>query len=346
MTTASSFTGSGIMSRVLGRVRNLVPGVSLLILLAIISDRLATVLPLNALILTIGAGFLIANVYGLPRWAEDGVNTHKVWLETGIVLMGARLTLGRILQTGPKMVFVVMMTVVLTLSIGELLARYVFGLPERLGSLIAAGMSICGVSAVVAVAGCIRAESNQIAYAVAAVLLFDAVTLVTYPLIGQALHLPGSIFGIWAGVSMLSTGPVTAAGFAYSDVAGQWATVTKLTRNAMIGVVAVGYSVYYTQDGGSSDVTEKIEILWNQFPKFILGFLALMTLSSVGAFSSSQIETMKTAYGWLFLVAFAGLGMNIQVGEMTRAGIKPTKSMLLTLLVVSVVSLVVISILF
>lgn len=334
------------MSAIQTQIRSLAPGVSLLTLLAFVSDRLATVLPVNALILAIGAGFLITNVYELPRWAKDGVDTHKIWLETGIVLMGARLTLGRILQTGPKMVLVVVLTVILTLSTGELLARYVFGLPKRLGSLIAAGMGICGVSAVIAVAGSIRAESNQIAYAVAAVLLFDAVTLVIYPLIGQALQLPDAVFGIWAGVSMLSTGPVTAAGFSYSDVAGQWATVTKLTRNAMIGFVAVGYSVYYTRDTGTTDVTEKMVVLWNQFPKFILGFVVLMILSSAGTFSSSQIGTMKTAYEWLFLLAFAGLGMNIQIDEMTAAGIKPTKAMLLTLLVASVTSLAVITALF
>jgi hypothetical protein len=188
-----------------------------------------------------------------------------IWLGAGIVLMGASVSVEAIVVGGPTILALVLGVVAGTTVFVELVARNVFDLRERLGSLLATGTGICGVSAVVAVARSIDADEESIAHAAGTVLLFDAVTLVAYPAIGTLLSVPDRVFGVWAGLSMFSTGPIVAAGFAYSETAGQWATITKLARNALIGAVVLACATYYARRGASADAG--FRALWSEFPQ-------------------------------------------------------------------------------
>ncbi|QGN06734.1 putative sulfate exporter family transporter [Halorhabdus sp. CBA1104] len=324
------------------RYSRLLPGIGLLVAGAGLARGLsATVLGLNELLVAVGLGMVVGNTVGVPEWASNGVDTQKLWLETGIVLMGARIAIGQLFAVGVELLALVVGFLIFSLLFVEMIARNVFRINERLGSLLAAGYSICGVSAIVAVSGGIKAKSEQIAYAVATILLFDAVTLAVYPVVGRVLALPDIVFGTWAGVSMVSTGPVVAAGFAYSPQAGEWATVTKLGRNIFIGVVAVLYAIYYARrhdDGQADGVSWRY--FWAQFPKFVVGFVLMATIASLGWLSSTDVALLESAYQGLFLVAFVGLGMEIDLREMRSTGIRPVVVVLSALLVVSVLSLV------
>jgi uncharacterized integral membrane protein (TIGR00698 family) len=264
----------------------------------------------------------------------------------GIVLMGARIAFEAVVRAGPKILGLVLLTVAFTVLVVEVLARSLFGLPEEIGSLMAAGASICGVSAVVATAGGIQADEDQIAYAVATILLFDALTLFTFPVVGRLLNLPDLVFGVWVGVSMFSTGPVAAAGFAYSDVAAQWATLTKLARNLLISVVVIGYAAYYARRRVDATVGSRWRLLWEKFPKFVVGFVGVMVIANLGLLSDAQITALENGYRWLFLFAFAGLGTSIRVSDMHETGIKPVLLLLATLLLVSSVAFAVVTTVF
>jgi uncharacterized integral membrane protein (TIGR00698 family) len=322
----------------------LLPGLVVLAAIGLAARAVALVVPsLNYLIVAIAIGMIIGNTYGIPSWARAGVGTHKFWLEAGIVMMGASVALDRVINAGPTILVLVTGTVLFTVLIIELLARVVFAIHEKTGSLLAAGSSICGVSAVVAIAGSIEADESKIAYAAATVLLFDTVTLFVYPAIGQALGLSGKIFGIWAGLTMFSTGPVTAAGFAFSKTAGEWALLTKLTRNALIGIASVGYILYYTRhsdiatDGG---VSRDWSYLWETFPKFILGFLVVMLVANAGILNEQQIASLEHTSNWAFMLAFAGLGLEIQLDELRSTGYRPILVVLASLILVSTTVLV------
>ena len=319
-------------------LRRLLPGVLVLCLGAVAARTIAAVGGPNHLLVAIALGFVLGNVVGVPARLVPGIETHKLWLGAGIVLMGASLSLGTIATVGGRILLLVLAVTVVSLLVVEGLSRNVFGVADRLGSLLAAGASICGVSAVVAVAGAIDAHEEQIAYAAATVLLFDAVTIVVYPIVGDVLNLSGIVFGVWAGVSMFSTGPVVAVGFAHSEVAGQWATMTKLARNALIGGVVLAYASYYARSGTGG--RPSIRTLWDEFPKFVLGFLVLAGLTSAGVFSSAQQASIENAYGWLFLLAFVGLGTEIRLAELRTTGATPVLVVLLSLLIVSALSLV------
>ncbi len=314
-----------------------VPGIVALGVGAILARGISTVVGIHELLLAIGLGVLVTNAVGVPEQLRPGTATHGVWLAAGIVLLGASLTVDAVLETGSTVLLLLAGTVLVTLLLAEAIARNVAGLPEKFGSLLAAGAGICGVSAVVAVGAAVRAKETQIAYAAGVVLLVDAVTIVVYPIVGSLLELPAHVFGVWAGISMLSTGPVVAVGFAHSEVAGQWATMTKLARNVLIGVVALGYGSYYARAGG--DGSASLRVLWRNFPKFVLGFLALAVLASVGVFSATQQSSIANAVDWLFLLAFVGLGTEIRLGDLRRTGFAPALVVFATILLVSVLSL-------
>ncbi|QCC48601.1 YeiH family protein [Halobellus limi] len=316
------------------------PGLLLLVVGGVLAHLLSTtVLGVNRLLLAVGLGVLLANAVGVPEWAAPGVGTHNRWLELGIVLMGARVAVDQLLSTGPLLLLLVVGFLGFSLVFVELVAREVFEVPERLGSLLAAGYSICGVSAIVAVSSGVRAKADQIAYAVATILLFDAVTLAVYPAIGRLLDLSDVVFGVWSGISMVSTGPVVAAGFAYSEQAGQWATITKLGRNVFIGVVAVLYAVYYARRDSEGSSAASWRSLWEQFPTFVLGFAAVAAVASTGVLPAGVLSLFERGYQWLFLVAFVGLGTSIEIRNLRNTGARPLLVVLASLLTVSALSL-------
>jgi len=313
------------------------PGLVLLCGGALFAQALAAITGIEALLIAIALGALLINGPGVPDVCRPGVETHSFWLAAGIVLMGASVSLGAVREAGLVVLGVILVVAVSTIVVVETLSRGVFGLSEKLGSLLAAGAGICGVSAVVAVAGAVRAREDQIAYAAATVLLFDAITLVVYPIAGQLLGLSDIVFGIWAGVSMFSTGPVVAVGFAYSEAAGQWATLTKLSRNALIGVVVLVYAAVYMRTTTERRLSARL--LWAEFPTFVLGFLALAVVGSFGVFSSTHRAVIDTAYNWLFLVAFVGLGAEIELRQLRAAGVRPVIVVFVSLLVASTLAL-------
>lgn len=326
--------------------RRLALGVGLLLAGALLARGLATVVPLvPPILLAIGLGLLLGNALGVPEWARDGVASYRLWLEAGIVLLGASVPLARVLRAGST-VGLVVLTVLLTLLVVEALARLVFAVDGVTGSLLASGAAICGVSAVVAVAESIDADEATVAYAATTVLLFDSVTIVVYPLVGAALGLSDTVFGVWAGLTMLSTGPVTAVGFAVSDTAGQWAVLVKLIRNSLIGVAAVGYAAYYARQRGDTSLVADPRRLYETFPTFILGFLLVMGIANSGVLDSAAVASLSTAADWLFLVAFVGLGAEIDVAELRSAGGRPALVLLTGVTLVATVALPVVVVLF
>ncbi len=324
--------------------RELVFGVLLLAGIGLLGRAISAVFPfIDYLIATIFVGSVVGNTVGRPDWAKDGVETHNLWLEAGIVVMGASVAFDRVIEAGTTVLLLIVGTVALALLSVELLSRHCFGIGEKTGSLLAAGSSICGVSAVVAVAGSIDADERQIAYAAATVLLFDTLTLVAYPPLGHALGLSDRVFGIWTGLTMFSTGPATAVGFAFSETAGEWAVLVKLARNALIGFAATGYALYYLRRSDEERVATAGH-LWRTFPKFVFGFLFFLILANVGIIDANQVTSLEHASNWLFMLAFAGLGLELRFDELRSTGFEPIAVMLVSFLLVSTAVLALLSV--
>ena len=267
-------------------------------------------------------GLVISNSVGVPAVFRPGVATYEFWLKTGIVLLGARFLIGDLLHLGGISLVLVFFEIVFSLVFMTLLGR-AFNLKPKLTSLLAIGSSICGVSAILATCGAIDADDEDTSYAIAAILALGAVSLVAFPLIGHALHLSDRAYGLWAGLAVDNTAESTAAGAIYSDAAGKVAVLAKTCRNAFIGFVVLGYAIYWSSRGQAEKVQNKAAFLWRKFPKFVLGFLLISLLASVGVFTRPQTVSIGNLSRWAFLLAFAGVGLRTNLRDLGRQGARP-----------------------
>src|SRR5579883_159044 len=236
-------------------------------------------------------GMIIANTVGVPKVLRPGVATYEFWLRVGIAFLGARFLFGDGLKLGGFTISLVAIELLLSLSLMLILGR-VFGLGAKLTHLLAIGISICGVSAIIAGKGAIDAKDDDSAYAISMILLLGALGLFIYPLIGHIIHLDNYLFGIWAGLVVDNTAETAAVGAIYAEEAGKIAVLVKAARNATIGFVALGFALYWAAQEQAPNVGNRTALLWEKFPKFVLGFLMLSLLGTVGYFTSEQLTNL------------------------------------------------------
>ena len=267
-------------------------------------------------------GLIVSNTIGVPAICAAGVDTYEFWLKSGIVLLGVRFLLGDVARLGAVSLVCVVFELAVSIAVMTALGRW-FKLPEKLTSLLAIGASICGVSAIIAAKGAIEADDEDVSYAIAAILALGAVSLVVFPAIGHALQMSDHAYGLWVGLAVDNTAEATAAGAIYSDAAGRFAVLAKTTRNATIGFVVLGYALYWVRRSEAREIANKGAFLWEKFPKFVLGFLVISTVATLGVFSPGQTTDLANLSRWAFLFTFAGVGLRTNVGELSRQGWRP-----------------------
>ena len=267
-------------------------------------------------------GLAISNTVGIAPIFRSGVATYEFWLKAGIVLLGARFLLGDVRRLGGLSLVLIAIELVLSLTFMTYLGR-AFKLKPKLISLLAIGSSICGVSAIIAAQGAIDADEEDSSYAIAAILLLGAISLFLFPLIGHFLHLSDHAYGLWTGLAVDNTAEATAAGALYSDAAGKVAVLAKTCRNATIGFIVLGYAIYWASKGQAADVQNKGAFLWRKFPKFVLGFLLISLLATVGFFTTAQLAAVGNLSRWAFLLTFAGVGLRTNLRELSKQGARP-----------------------
>jgi len=322
-------------------------GLALVVLLALVSlylgelfhrvitlDWLRPILSANVVI-AIVLGILINNLVleRLPRvteFIESGLESFEFLLKLGVIFLGARIIISDLLRLGGLGLGMVIVEIAFSLAFVAFFAR-VFKLPEKLGSLLAVGVAICGVSAIIGASGAIKAKKEEANYAIATILIFGAAAMVVYPLIGRLLHMSPTMFGVWAGLAVDNTAESVATGQLYdqimaTDGAIQGATIAKLARNALMGFIILGLAVYYASKGMADSIEHKGRFLWTKFPKFVLGFVLFAILASAGAFGEpggAMLKAIKSLEHWAFLLTFAGVGLRTRLSDMGRAGWKP-----------------------
>lgn len=267
-------------------------------------------------------GLLLSNVAIVPRIFRPGIATYELWLKLGIVLVGAKFLFADMLHLGGLSVLLVFVELALSLTVMTLLGR-IFRLGPKLTSLLAIGSSICGVTAIMAAQGAIEPDEEDTSTAIAAILALGALALFTFPAIGHALHMGQQTYGIWTGLAVDNTAEATVTGAIYGDEAGRFAILSKTARSAFIGFVVLGYAVYWASRGQANRVERKGLFLWQKFPKFILGFVVISVLATVGFFSKGQLNSLSNLSKWAFLPAFAGVGLRTQLRDLVHQGWRP-----------------------
>lgn len=265
--------------------------------------------------------------------------TSKKILKFAIILLGASLNITTVLTVGRFSLTVMIFTLATCFGLGALIGR-ALGLNWKTSSLINAGTGICGGSAIAAVAPVIEADDMDIAYALSATFLFDTIMIVVFPLLGQWLGLSDAAFGLWAGTAVNDTSSVVATGYAFSEGAGDFATMVKLTRTlaiipAVLAFAAVGVHMKRKEQAGEAQaVPVRIRSI---FPWFILGFLAMSAITSLGLIPAGLAAGLKTISKFLMIAALAAIGLNTDFKALCRSGAKPMlHGFIISLLVVLV----------
>lgn len=270
----------------------------------------------------IALGLIISNTVGVSRYFHPGVATYELWLKLGIVLVGARFLLQDVLHIGGLSLVLVAVELVLSLSVMTMLGR-IFRLPPKLTSLLAIGSSICGVTAIMAAQGAIDPEEEDTSTAIAAILTLGAIALISFPAIGHFLHMGQQSYGMWAGLAVDNTAESVVTGALYGDEAGRFAILAKTARSSFIGFVVLGYAAYWASQGKAAVVQHKGLFLWKKFPKFILGFVAISVLATIGFFTKPQLSSLSNLSRWSFLPAFAGVGLRTNLRDLVGQGWRP-----------------------
>lgn len=234
------------MSKIWGWIKNNTLGIILAAALATVGMLLSGFIPYGLIsggvfALIIG---MIFNplVYKKKALFSSGINfTSKKLLKTAIVLMGVTLSFSQVLEVGKISLIVMSFTLVSAFGFGYLFGR-LFKMNWKLSSLISAGTGICGGSAIAAISPVIDAKDSDIAYAISATFLFDILMVILFPIIGRAIGMTDMGFGLWAGTAVNDTSSVVAAGYAFSDIAGNYAVIVKLTRTLSIIPIVLIFS--------------------------------------------------------------------------------------------------------
>lgn len=310
------------------------PGFFLALGIAAVAKWLESLLPIHLIGASVIALFLgmIINHFKKPGELLSGglIFTSKKILKFSIILLGASLSIGTILNVG-KMSLTVMCFTLLTCFGGGYFIGKALGLNWKLSNLISAGTGICGGSAIAAISPAIDAEDSDIAYAMSATFLFDMAMIVLFPIMGKALGLSDIAYGLWSGTAVNDTSSVVAAGYAFSEAAGDFATMVKLTRTLSIIPTVIIFALIEVHlkkkealaaGGDDSEIKTHVNFL-SLFPWFIVGFLALAVLNSVGLIPAAAANAAKELSKFLMVAALAAIGLNTSFKDMSKSGIKP-----------------------
>ena len=311
-------------------------------LIAAIAWYLGRMVPLvGAPIFAIVIGVILTNTLrdSLQVPALRIGDVSKLSLRGGIIVLGGSLNLNEIVGTGMSSLPLLFITIVAGLVCALWLGR-AMGLDWRMRCLIGMGTTICGASAIAALAPVIKAKGEEIAYAVTVVFFFNMVAVFTFPALGHMIGLTDNGFGIWAGTAINDTSAVVAAGFSYSEDAGTTATIVKLTRTTLIIPLVIGFGLalpFFERQEGNGNVSLAKRV-YDAFPMFILLFLAASLLNTMGLFGPFA-ETIQMIGRAVLVMAMAAVGLQGHWRAFVGAGTAPLILGLVTWIVIAVASL-------
>jgi uncharacterized integral membrane protein (TIGR00698 family) len=297
----------------------LLPGVALAGAIAALAFGIRAAFPQQApgaLMLAIVLGAAWRNLRGVPAAAAPGIAAClRRPLRVGIVLLGLQLTLAQLLAITPAGVALLVACVVLTFGF-TLAAGRLLGVEAGLAMLIAAGTSICGASAAVAMNAVVRDRSESVACALGVVTLFGTLVMLGFPLVGAMAQMSDRAYGVWIGASVHEVAQVVAAAYALGDGAGQYGMASKLTRVLMLApmVLLLQLALARRARSGASAVP---------VPWFAFGFVAMVCVASAGILP----DTLRVALAWLsqalLALALGAVGLETDLHVLRAQGWRP-----------------------
>lgn len=293
--------------------------------IAVIAFYLNTILPtdlLGSAVIALLIGMVLNPFIERSDIYDDGISwTSKYVLRAGIIIAGVTLSFYQLVEAGKYALVLLFFTLITAFGVGFLMMK-VFKMDWKLTSLLSVSTAICGGTAVATVGPTIRAKNRDIAYAISATFIFDILTVIAFPYIGQWLGLSNTGYGLWVGTSVNDTSSVVAAGYAFSDAAGVLATIVKLTRTLFIVPIVLIFSWIYAKKEASTGSREKVNIA-SIFPWFILGFLGVVALRTVGIIPETMVSPISSMSKFFLAMALGAIGLKTNLTEVSGVGFKP-----------------------
>lgn len=299
------------------------PVVYILTIIALIlaGNSQVKALNLEAVIFSLAIGLVISNFFTLPEWFKIALST-ELFVKIGLVLLGTSVIFSDVLKAG-SLGLVQALVVVLSVWYFAFWICKKLKIDEELTMMISSAVSICGVSAAIATSGAIKGDSKKLSYVISMVLITAIPMMIFMPYIAAYFNFPQAVTGAWLGGSIDTTGAVVASGSLVGEEALKISTIVKFSQNVLLGIAAFAISVYwtYTQHPAGKDKANKptLKVIWERFPKFVIGFIAASLLFSffIPAEVNAEVKgSLKNLQGLWFALAFTSIGLETNFADL------------------------------
>ena len=306
---------------------------------------------LEAVIFSLGIGLTIGNLFKLPEWFRSALST-ELFVKIGLVILGTTIIFSDILKAGSYGLLQALVVVLSVWYVAFWLCKKL-KVDSELTMMIASAVSICGVSAAIATAGAIKGDTKKLSYVISLVLICAIPMMIGMPYLANWMGLSQAVTGAWLGGTIDTTGAVVASGTLVGEEALKISTIVKFSQNVLLGIAAFAISVYWTyKKNAAVDEVEKptLKVIWERFPKFVLGFVAASLLFSF-VLSADTITTvkdgLKNIQSLWFVLAFTSIGLETKFSDLMKGeNRKPMYAFLLAQLFNVVITLAVAYLLF
>ncbi len=313
-------TGKSVKTLVLG-----FPIVYVLTVIALIISGSAQVRGLNleAVIISLSIGLLLRNFFTIPTWLKDSLST-ELYVKIGLILLGTSVIFGDILKAGTLGLIQALLVVVSVWYFAFWVSRKL-KVDNEMTMMLASAVSICGVSAAIATSGAIKGDAKKLSYVISLVLITAIPMMIGMPYIAHYLGLSQEVTGAWLGGTIDTTGAVVASGTLVGETALKISTIVKFSQNVLLGIAAFAISIYwsYTKHPGveGEQVKPSLGVIWERFPKFVLGFIAASLIFSF-VVSPAVINDVKGSFknlqGLWFTLAFTSIGLETKFSDLFK----------------------------
>lgn len=276
-------------------------------------------LNLEAVIFSLLTGLLISNTFNLPDWFQESLSA-EFFVKIGLILLGSNIIFGDILKAGALGLIQALVVVISVWYFSFWLSKK-FKIENETGLMLSSAVSICGVSAAIATSGAIKGDSKKLSYVISLVLIIAIPMMIFMPYAASFLGLSQAVTGAWLGGTIDTTGAVVAAGTLVGEEAVKIASVVKFSQNVLLGIAAFLISIYWTYLNSTPDKEMKpsAALIWQRFPKFVLGFVAASILFSffVPAENVEAVKgSIKSVQNLWFALAFTSIGLETKFSDL------------------------------
>lgn len=266
------------------KIRRFIPAFVLISVVALLCQFIAQIpavkaIGLESVFFSVAVGLLIRNTIGLPKWLAPAVRS-EYYIKMGLVLLGTSVLFGEIMKAGALGLLQAVVVVMTVWYFTFWLAKKLKVDPE-MGTMLASAVSICGVSAAIATCGAIKGDSKKLSFVVSIVLVVAVPMMYIMPMLAKWMGLSQEVAGAWLGGTIDTTGAVVASGKFLGETAETYSVIIKSSQNVLLGIAAFAISIYWSLRGTNKTERPTVGIIWDRFPKFVVGFVAASLVFSL-----------------------------------------------------------------